>query len=449
MAFSPKNLFLIVFALGVLAVLVFISPGGFIPRDESGISGGGASSLANLPEGKQEFTIASAEGARPRFVSAVIDPLKVSIGDTQKMKVVLHDEAEVVSVAAEIETDGGVITVPLRLTGTSAFSRAELMNQKYIVREGGVLAINDKISGSPTSGGSRTSQILGVETAEAQDLQKFTFEGEWVVRDTSVKTYRTKFVAKDAEGRENSITMAWSDPCSGVSDGVTGSEVRTLSSACTIPVNTVDGIDNANLTVATSVTLAGSGSKFVWNSGKTLTIGAGGSVIIGADAELRQTYLWAIDADADGYSSSTTWIYGDSACPGCARRYVSGALGVEDCNDLNANVHPFQGSYFAVATTTNSPTPDAVNFDYNCDELEAKDRLSYTSDPCWCFESQGVCEGIAAGTCQTALTPACGVGYSAVVPENTQDPDGALCQPAPPGLNCYGVSGIFPTVGCN
>lgn len=405
MAFSPKNLFLVLFAVGVLAVLVFLSPSGFFPREKpatTGTAGAGASPLEGLSKGKQVFSIASAAEARPRFAEAVIDPLKVSTGDTQKMRVVVYDDAEVVSVAAEIETDNDTVNIPLRLGEKTTATREELNGQKYIVQEG-KLIINDSDGGSQ----------LNMPVVQAADLRKFVFEGEWVVRDTSVRTYRTKFVARDAEGRENSITMAWSDPCPGITDGVDS----TLSVGCSIGANTVDGIDEGGLIisgVSTALTLSGPGAVFVYNPGKSISLQSGASVVLASGAELRKTYLWAQqDQDKDGYADSGTWAYGDT-CSGCTRRYqFSGSIG--DCyyalptSTTRAHLaHPYSGQ----APFFTAPRGDG-SFDYNCDALAEKNVDIYETT---CnTDSEATCS-IAGGcfsTCSTSVsfTPACGLDY--------------------------------------
>lgn len=266
------------------------------------------------PEGRQEYKISSRGGVYPRFASAVIDPPKVAVGETQFMRVVVESDAEVVSVVAEIETDNELQNIPLELVEVAALAREEIVNRKYIVRDDGALVINN--------GESSALAFLEslVRRAEAQDVKKFTFEGEWIVRDTHVKTYYTKFIARDELGREDSVTMAWLDPCSGTSD-----TDSTLSSNCTVGAGVVDGIDNGNLTINGGVTLTlngGSpGATFVWNSGRSIT--ASGTILIGDGAQLVQSNLWAFDADRDGVRESNTWAYGNSAPSGSyVRRYT-------------------------------------------------------------------------------------------------------------------------------
>ncbi|MEK9180590.1 MAG: hypothetical protein AAB897_04230 [Patescibacteria group bacterium] len=320
-----------------------------------------------LPEGRQEYMISSSEDARPRFLSAVIDPLKVSLGDTQFMRVVIQDDADVLSVVAEIETDNDTVKVPLKLTETSALSRAELENQKYLVRDG-KLVINNGPPGSPTSGGSRTSQLLGADTAAAQALKKFTFEGSWVVRDTSVREYRTKFVARDAVGRENSITMAWLDPCQGITHGAANS---TTTSSCTIGAGTTEGIDGGNLSVSGSgvvLTVSGSGAIFAWNPGKTISLVSGGSLAINSGGQFQQKYLCSTDQDRDTYLDNNNITLSDVST--CTTRLKDSPGGQVDCysalptSTTRAHlVFPGQTSYFTTSRGDGS-------FDYNCDGVE-------------------------------------------------------------------------------
>lgn len=65
-----------------------------------------------------------------------------------------------------------------------------------------------------------------------------------------------------------------------------------------------------------------------------------------------------------------------------------------DCNDNNNNVSSVRGGAFTVATTTNSPTLGAFNFDYDCDGVETLDDTSQGTGPgcsgsCQAFGSSG------------------------------------------------------------
>ncbi|MBI2592750.1 MAG: hypothetical protein HYW37_01125 [Candidatus Colwellbacteria bacterium] len=94
----------------------------------------------------------------------------------------------------------------------------------------------------------------------------------------------------------------------------------TISSSCTFP-NTVDGVDNGDLTVALSQTLTiNAGQTVAWNSGQTITVT--GSIAINSTGQLKQTNLWMVDTDGDGYADSLTQYAQDTAPTSGRRRNV-------------------------------------------------------------------------------------------------------------------------------
>src|SRR3989344_8789203 len=77
------------------------------------------------------FQVASAESAEPKFLEGKIDPLDVHVGDVQKFRIVVQSPAGIKSVIAEIETDNGTTTVPLKKMGIVTYR--EMMPEKYVV----------------------------------------------------------------------------------------------------------------------------------------------------------------------------------------------------------------------------------------------------------------------------------------------------------------------------
>jgi len=385
-----------------------------------------------LPDGPQTYQVVSSEDAWPKFSEATINPLKVYPGDTQRMRVVVQDRVEVTEVLAEIETDNGVNEVPLRLVNEAAVTEEDILKQRYIVQDGKLIMLGEL---------ERTKLALSgfLKRAEAADVRKFVFEGEWVVKDTHVKTYHTTFRAKNASGEENSITMAWSDPCSGIADGTNS----TLAGNCAIGTNVTDGIDGGSLNLGGyTVTLAGSGSTFVWNSGQNLTIN--GSIVINSGAQLRQTNLWIQDQDGDGWSDGSTWLYG-ATCSGCTRRYLSAGLGTGDCyyalptSTTYAHLaNPGQVGYITV------PRGDG-SFDYNCNLTEENEFVQDWQ--CQCDQGVDYCGGCVLGTEVSFQVPSqpdpssCGLAIQ-YVPDPQQ-----YCQTGGPSGQCVSIYSNY-TLGC-
>ncbi|MEK7512716.1 MAG: hypothetical protein AAB601_00775, partial [Patescibacteria group bacterium] len=219
----------------------------------------------SVPAGEFVFNVSSNPKLYPRFLSGVIDPLDVKVGETQRMKVVVVDRAQPKSVVAEIEHDAGKDVVPLTLTGTKALAREELEQRPYLVDESGKLILNDA---SDQLSVKSVVETL-VRRAEAEGEAEYTYEGEWVVHDTHTKTYRTTFIAEGSNGERATNVMAWSDPdCEFTPLGV-------LQNNCAAQAGSVEGFDGtgrAVLNPGVQVVLVGGvgGSRFVFNSGSSI-----------------------------------------------------------------------------------------------------------------------------------------------------------------------------------
>ncbi|MBY0111038.1 DUF5011 domain-containing protein [Patescibacteria group bacterium] len=186
------------------------------------------------------YTVSSGTGVDPKFVSVEISPLHVYVGQTQTFTVKVSSAAGVESVTSETELDTTTLDLPLTLKSSSG----------------------------------------GVDT----------YEASWVVYDTHVKTYLTTFTAESNSGSENSITMAWSDPCPGLTQGSSSS----VSSNCS--VSSVAGLDGGTVTIPGGVTLTlNSGATWAWNPGTSIIVD--GAIVKASGAQLRKGYLF--------YSGST------------------------------------------------------------------------------------------------------------------------------------------------
>ena len=233
----------------------------------------------SIPAGVQTYRIMSPGGRSPRIVEAVINPLDVKVGDRQEMRVMVQDARPVQSVRAEVSTDTGIKTFRL-----------------------------SRVAGTDTDGEWRAA---------------------WKVSDTHSKTYSTTFIAVNAASQTDSVTLSWTDPCSPPAGGD-----WTLDGNCSF--SGANGVDNGNVilnNVSYTLTVE-AGAAFAWNSGKEITLTAG-TVAINTTGEMKQTNLWMIDADADGYPATTVQYAQDSAPVNGRRRNLMSTISSVDCNDSN------------------------------------------------------------------------------------------------------------------
>lgn len=390
-----RGIYILVFSIAVIAIGWLVaswiaSQNEIAPIDRNpAVSVSLASSYTNaegerwaIPDGEYDFKVSSEE-AYPRFVLGSVNPVKVSLGDTQHMSVVVRDNVPLTKVWAEIENDKSTDTVPLVLGASSTVSWSDIQSQKYLVDAEGKLVIND--------GNNRTGVIANliqslVRKAEADQAVDYSYSGSWVVHDTQTITYHTTFFAEDTLGRKTQLTLAWSDPC------FTGG--GTITTGCSA-TNVVTGYDGQNLMLSGSgiaVNLAA--STLVYNSGKSISgLTNGNSIVIGANSSISENNLWVIDNDGDPYpvqvgdNSLNMYYYGPSnsvlsyrnnsgsvvnTSNTGARRgsSVSGlvANGTYDCDDYNSYVKPGQTRWFTWPIADSGGTsPKNGTFDYNCD----------------------------------------------------------------------------------
>ncbi|TSC60175.1 MAG: hypothetical protein LiPW15_53 [Parcubacteria group bacterium LiPW_15] len=313
-----------------------------------------------LSQGRQVFQIASAAKTGPKIIQADINPLDVKVGDTQKLSLVIQSQIEIASVVARIETDKEIIELPLSLDGPTP--KASLLEPRYGVDAHGYLAFLNKID---NTGSNSKYAVPGVKSAEAAlEPKRFTYSGSWIVRDTHSTKYHTSFVVKDINGADNSILMAWSDPCGTFAGGN-----RALN---TCSFSDVDGADNGNLTINTSQTVTlQNGATLAFNSGRTLTVN--GAIAIAAGAQITQTNLWLMDIDGDLYTPSLTLAAAATAPANSGRAYTRYTSPL-DCYDLNSSAFPD-------SSTWSDRDRGDYSFDFNCDGNDTpaleSDGISY------------------------------------------------------------------------
>ena len=221
------------------------------------------------PHGQEVIYSVSTNSAEAvKFTTVDINPLVVYPGDTQTLKVVISSVNPVSSVTATTQIDHSTLVLNLTNDGTGTN----------------------------------------------------TWTTSWVVNDTHVNLYKTLFTATDNVGNTGSTNMAWSDPCTGFTDGADS----TLGANCTLSV--VDGVDGGNLNIPSGKTITlNAGANLVFNSGKTITITKGGSITKASGATIQKGYLYYVDADNDGYTPSKTTKYYNSSAT--ASGYVRASIG--------------------------------------------------------------------------------------------------------------------------
>lgn len=340
-------------------------------------------SLETITQPAALYHIASAEEIWPKFTEAEIDPLKVSVGGTQKMRIVLENADDIIEVKAIVKTDNQTLEIPLTQTSRRAVTRADIESKKYEVQDH-KLVINDQ---SPTW---RSLVDHLVQSASAADTQRFEYAGSWVVHDTHDEVYYTTFEAKDAKGRMNSITMAWSDPCSpplGTAWSVTASQ--TCDTSPTGPDNSGIAVSGAgvNLVVGT-----GSALTLVWGPGQSITISNGAQMSISSSAQVKQQRIYVgYDADNDGYISNlqsfsrsltggTGYVLGASSPRASQTSLLSG-----DCNDTRSAVYPGSTHYGTNTSGWTGTYGGSYPFsggDYDCNgsitDLSQGNNVSYS-----------------------------------------------------------------------
>jgi hypothetical protein len=324
------------------------APSGLTPIDLSDPS----HKWNRLPE-SVNYQVSSAN-TYPKYLEASVNPAKVAPGDTQKMRVVVADDVPIRSVTATIETDNDVVEIPLDLKNSATVSREEIEKARlYIVDDQNHLVVNSDylLDLAYIRARDGVLSFLGATKATAQEMVKYTYEGEWVVYDTSVQNYYTNFLVEDELGRTEEFVVAWYDPCTrmGFADQCTNS---TLEGDCNIGASAVGGVQGGDLSLAGYRVTLNTNSRLVFNTGKSIFINTGS---IGVDGgKIIEGNLYYKDSDGNSHApDDTLYIYPEGSLLVCSTSRV------DDCYDANASVYVGQTSWFSAHRGDGS-------FDYNC-----------------------------------------------------------------------------------
>lgn len=291
-----------------------------------------------IPKGEYDFTVASG-GTYPKFVIGFINPLDVKVGDTQKMMIAVNGDQPLTRVWAEVETDKETHTVEMSLDATSTVSYGDLMKQKYLVDNNGKLIINQ---GDP--GWKRiVDSVVESAKAEGRPVLQYTYVGQWKVADTHTKTYHTRFVAEDASGRKDSMTLAWSDPVCEF-DGA-----GNLIGSCSI-TNSTEGADTA-MSISNATVNVGTSSIFAFPPGGSISLGVGGNITLNSTGSIQRKYLYYTDADRDGYAANAAMSTSNDAGDATYGRMTTDStkIRVSKSADLNLNATGYPHSGASVA----------------------------------------------------------------------------------------------------
>ena len=309
------------------------------------------------PHGSVTYQIAQAATRLPGFVQATIDPADVHVGQVQHFTIITDDPNPVVSVVAEITTDHKTVTVPLASQGAPAVSM--LVPRTITVTDDRLALVTP---GQDVGNG----QAHIADAATANDTK---FTGQWTVEDTHAAKYQTTFTAKDAAGNENTVTLAWTDPCPFTGTNNYGGGTATVSGNCEMPasgnsagLSAADGPEHGNLAVAAGTLIIDPGATLVMNGGYNISF-SGGTVAVGGQIVFGQD-MCGTDNDGDGYIAGSNWSAAASCGAATSRvNLTSGGLG--DCNDGDARAYPGETAY-QTSAEIGTPGPGGA-WDFNCD----------------------------------------------------------------------------------
>jgi len=312
-----------------------------------------------------DLIVTGGQGQKIRFLESQIYPLKVYPGDTQKMRVVVTGDYEISGVRAEIETDNGTKIMELTKTGIVAARDLNPLLAKYQVNDQHELIIlsdEEMLARRQQEINAEESGSL-IKTARAAVGDKEVWEGSWTVQDTTHRDYRTKFIAYDSQGNENSLFLAWSDPCPFPNKATNGKYTQG-DVPCTL--STIAGVEDGDFEMGlnSSITLE-NGASLVYNNNYKILLSNNGTInlsVSNPSGGLKKGYLWAWDEDGDGYSIGVNRTFSTSGttAPSAEYKRQKNLTSTEiDCNDESNSVYPGQTQYFDTADSRGS-------FDYNC-----------------------------------------------------------------------------------
>ena len=281
--------------------------------------------------GRNEFVTGGKTINEPKIVKAVIDPLKVSVGQNQTMSIEVNSDKDMDKVVAEITTDHKVVKVELKQTSQRDLTYDDVKSSPFLVKDDGELVLASDQSANNFVYDNLTNKFF--DRAKAASTRHYTFEGSWMVHDTGETTYRTKFIAYDKAGQSSNATLAWSDPCStppsknvawastdtgGLQGTMFGYFKRTNgtindfvfdslpSHAASCDSSALMGVEDINYIIPSGANVTLSSDKLILTPGKHITIETGGTIWLpSGNQKIVKGYLWMHDGDGDGYFSSS------------------------------------------------------------------------------------------------------------------------------------------------
>ena len=220
--------------------------------------------------------------------------------------------------------------------------------------------------------------------------QDGSWSASWQVYDTHEITYWTTFIATDAAGNENNMTLTWTDPTD-CGTYLSQGQASTITGDCTLTTNEIDGLDHAKLTIGSSATvILNSGSTLVYTNGYSLQID-GRIVKSASGAAIRKGYIGFTDADGDGYAPNLNYIYRatlsgivpiiDYQGPDCTDSSDLVGYCPVSCSDPDGSDHFTQGTVtFYDGTCSSTACNSAQYVDYCFDGDTGDNLIEYTCE---------------------------------------------------------------------
>lgn len=231
--------------------------------------------------GKSEYTIDSSSGLVPKFTLVIVDPLDVHLGETQTFTAHVSSDYSITEVVTRTQLDNEVLELPL------------------------------------------------------EEISPGIYSANWKVYDTHSNVYRTNFTAKDSEGNENTVTMTWTDPCTGFTHGSTS----TITQSCTI--STIDGVDNGNIVLGTGgVITINNGAYLAYTPGYSISKN-GGSLALSSTGIITKQYLFYYDTDVDQYAKNASYMLSVTGTNASGKMRPIYTKGTSDCNDASATYYSY------------------------------------------------------------------------------------------------------------
>lgn len=251
----------------------------------------------------------------------------------------------------------------------------------------------------------------------------------------------------------------------------------TVSASCSF-ANTVDGVDAGSGTVNTAVLTVPNAVTLTVNAGQTIgygiiNINSGGTILLNSAGQMKRYPIWMIDADSDGYPSSTTEYVQGSAPANGRRRNLLTTVTAADCNDADTTkwqnltgYNDLDGDTYTSGTTqicsgaslpaynqTTSPYRSAPSATADCYDVNSTGganahpgQIAFFTvnrgDGSFDYNCDGVANGITTGQ-KLGFTTGCVANSAGTL--NTQATTGTCPSPFSPSSNTAQIGGCPPT----